>query len=421
MNLPKAVSLIVALAAALVLYLTLSGTNGASECNSPLALDSTNPKVKCISLIDDDLSFPRNVISLNGEIWLVDKGTDLFTSGYQEGILYRYKSTHNGYTREIILDQLLDPNDIAHRQDKAGRDWVYVTTSTEVFRLRTDLASIEEIVQSRQNLIENIPTPGWHKLTAIELSQHSLWLTVPSASDHCEQPEEPDNNSVVQYPCLEADNLDTDNATSLIRRYDFDENDQLKPDYVIAARGLRDALAVAVNPKSNSQESQLIVADNGWDQIDLNALGLNWQESPGDEINVIDHINNNQTPLHYGWPYCYDNDQITPPYEKHVESCSAYQKPWLLLSAHTAPLTIIYHQDTVLINLHATRPEAGRTIVFNLNPQGLPVAPYETLVDWAFTNSQGTRGRPLGLSAGDNNELYITDDWQQLLMKVVLD
>ena len=162
------------------------------------------------------------------------------------------------------------------------------------------------------------------------------------------------------------------------------------------------------------------MADNGWDQIDLNALDLNWQESPADELDVIDYIKDDQLPLHYGWPYCYDNDQITPPYQAHIEACDAYEKPWLLLPAHTAPLTMIYHQDTVLINLHATRPEAGRTIMFKLDSQGLPVGQYETLVDWAYSDPKGIRGRPLGMTMGDDNELYITDDWQRRLLKVTL-
>ena len=416
MNLLKAVGFNIVLAASLVSCKPLSGANVDSDCDSPIALESLNPKVKCISLIDDDLSFPRNILSLNGELWLVDKGTDLFTTGYSEGTLYRYKPTDKGYKREVILDELLDPNDIAHRKDKAGQDWLYITTSTEVFRLRSDLDSIEKIVQSRQNLIKDIPTYGWHKLTAIEISQHSLWVTVPSASDHCELAA----NKAVQFPCKEADNADVNKATSLIRRYDFDDNDQLKPGFIIAARGLRDALAVAVNPHSNLKEPQLLVADNGWDQIDLTAYDLNWLETPADELDVIDYIKKGQTPLHYGWPYCYDKGAITPPYQIHIESCEAYQNPWLLLPAHTAPLSMIFYQDTVLINFHSAGPKAGRTVRFKLNAQGLPVGSYETLVDWQYSDTKGTRGRPLGIAAGAHNELYVTDDWHQRLIKVIL-
>ena len=292
-----------------------------------------------------------------------------------------------------------------------------MSTSKQVFRLRADLDDAEKTAESRQNLIEDIPTDGWHKLTAIELNQNSLWLTVPSATDHCELADDP---SGVQYPCQEADDPESSKATALLRRYDFDENDQLKPNFTIVARGLRDALAVAVNPQSLSSSPQLVTADNGWDQIDVNALGLDWRETPPDEINVIDHVGIGQTPAHFGWPYCYGDNQVTHPYASNVDSCDDYQAPNLLLRAHMAPLTMIYHQDRLLLNLHGPRPEAGRTIAYRLNPQGLPIGDYEVLVDWAYTDAEGIRGRPLGLASGENNDIYITDDWDQRLMRVEL-
>ena len=114
MSLLKVVGSIIVLAASVAFFLSFSGANREPDCDSPLALESLNLKVRCISVIDDDLSFPRNLLSLNGELWLIDKGTDLFTTGYNEGTLYRYQPTENGYKRQIILDELLDPNDIAH-------------------------------------------------------------------------------------------------------------------------------------------------------------------------------------------------------------------------------------------------------------------------------------------------------------------
>ena len=417
MSLHRVISITVFFTMLVGLYFVLSDENIFDSCKAQVNLESTNPQVQCISLIDDDLYFPRNVVSLGDNLWLVDKGTDLFESGSPEGVLYRYQKDSNGFVRETILQDLLDPNDVDHRVDSAGRDWIYVSTSDQVFRLRADLDDIKETVESRQDLIENIPTEGWHKLTAIELSQKSLWLTVPSASDHCELADDP---SGVQYPCQESDGPDVKKATALIRRYDFDDSDQLKPGFTIVARGLRDALAVVVNTRSSAKLEQLITADNGWDQIDLNALGLDWRDTPADEINIIDGLKPGQQPLHFGWPYCYADNQVTHPYVQYVESCDAYQAPSLLLTAHMAPLTMIYHQGRLLVNLHGPRPEAGRTVAYDIDDQGLPTGDYHTLIDWAYADGEGTRGRPLGLASGTKNEFYITDDWDQRLMRVVL-
>lgn len=417
MSLHRVISVLLFFTMVAALVLTLDRSNPANPCEASVVLESSNSQVQCISLIDDDLLFPRNVINLNGDLWLVDKGTDLFTSTDAEGVLYRYRKSKTGFVRETILEELLNPNDLGHRTDRAGREWVYISTSTQVFRLRADLDNVEKTAESRQDLIENIPTDGWHKLTAIELNQKSLWLTVPSASDHCESG---DKRNTVQHPCQQADTLELDKATALIRRYDFGANDQLKPGFEIAARGLRDALAVVLNPQANLPSEQLLAADNGWDQIDLNALGLDWRETPADELNVINSVGNDQAPLHFGWPYCYADNQITHPYKPHVESCQAYQAPWLLLPPHTAPLSMVYHQERLFINLHGARPEAGRTIAYALNEQGLPVGEFQTVIDWAYADGEGTRARPLGLASGPNGELYITDDWGQRLMRVVL-
>jgi len=417
MSLHRVVSIIIFFTMLAGLYLTLHGINFFNTCDASVALDSSNSQVQCISLIDDDLSFPRNVLSLNDHLWLVDKGTDLFESGSPEGMLYRYRKDGDGFVRETILEDLLDPNDVDHRIDSAGRQWIYVSTSAEVFRLRADLEDSDETAKSRQNLINNIPTDGWHKLTAIELNQNSLWLTVPSTTDHCELADQP---NAVEYPCQEADDPEPLKATALIRRYDFDENDRLKPDFTIVARGLRDALALTINPHASSDTAQLIAADNGWDQIDLNALGLDWRETPSDEINVINDIDTGQLPPHFGWPYCYADNQVTHPYKPHVESCDDYQTPSLLLPAHMAPLTMIYHQGRLLVNLHGPRPEAGRTVAYQLNAQGFPIGDYQVLIDWAYADGEGTRGRPLGLASGVKNEFYVTDDWDQRLMRVVL-
>ena len=417
MSLHRVISVTIFFSLLAFLYLSIDGANFFDACDAPVTLESSNPEIQCISLIDDDLSFPRNVVSLTDNLWLVDKGTDLFESGSAEGTLYRYTKEGKSFVRETVLEDLLDPNDIAHRADKAGRDWVYVSTSNQVFRLRADLDDIQETVESRQNLIDNIPTEGWHKLTAIAVSQKSLWLTVPSASDHCELTDDPNG---VQYPCQESDHPNQEKATALIRRYQFDENDQLKPGFTIVARGLRDALAVVVNVQANSVLEQLIAADNGWDQIDLNALGLDWRDTPADEINIINGIKPSQQPAHFGWPYCYADNQVTHPYAQYVQSCDAYQQPHLLLTAHMAPLTMIYHQGRLLVNLHGPRPEAGRTVAYEIDDQGLPVGEHQTLIDWAYTDGEGTRGRPLGLASGPKNEVYITDDWDQRLMRVIL-
>lgn len=362
-------------------------------------LEAQNPTLKCAVLIDDDLSFPRNVVTHNGDIWLIDKGSNLFDSGKRKGALYRYIKKANGYVKHQILDSLDDPNDIAIRRHKGGESWLYFTTRRAIqrFEIKPTNSSSEVILQT---IVENVETYGWHKLAAIHISQDSLFLTVPSSTDHCETQ---GIAELVTYPCREEQE-----GTGQVRRYMFD-GDRLETNYTVVATGLRDALAVQLAPDAK----KLIVADNGWDQVNLAGTALEYATTPSDEINIIDLAKAH----HFGWPYCFDNTIVTPPYRRFLSSCDAYQAATILLDPHSAPLSMLYFGDELLINLHGNNDSGAKTVALSLNEHGLPISPPRIKVDWSDQNSRA--GRPLGLADLSTTELVVTDDWNHQLIKLV--
>jgi len=223
-------------------------------------IEANNENVACAILIDGELVFPRNLIAHENQIWLIDKGSNLFINGKNNGALYRYEKILGAYLRTQVLSHLDDPNDIGIRQHSDGQHWVYFTTRNTVQRIKANATqAAPEIV------ISNLFTYGWHKLAAIHLTQDKLYLTVPSASDHCETK---GASRQVEFPCSEEQK-----GTAVIREYTFKE-DELTPEYKIVAQGLRDALAIEITPN----KKKLIAADNGWDQIDLSVAGkFTWQ------------------------------------------------------------------------------------------------------------------------------------------------
>ena len=249
-------------------------------------------------------------------------------------------------------------------------------------------------------MITPLLTYGWHKLAAIHLTQDALYLTVPSSSDHCEVNGLP---QLVHYPCIEESK-----GTALIREYRFD-GDSLKTSYKVVALGLRDTLAV----QANFSNTQLIVADNGWDQVDLSDTNLEYSTTPHDEINIVDLSQLE----HFGWPYCFNHSSITPGYARFVRSCEAYQPPKLLLPAHSAPLAMLYFNGELLINLHGNNDSGGKTISFKVNADGVPVSKEKVLVNWRVDDAP--LGRPLGLSKTSRKELLVSDDWNHQLIKIV--
>ncbi len=355
-------------------------------------LEKQNSMLECAVLIDNDLKFPRNITVHDDEIWLMDKGNNLFENDKKNGRLYRYKKQGDGYTKSLILDNLEDSNDVDVRQHSDGSAWLYFTTRETVQRF--DMSST---IVRPEVLINKIPTYGWHKLAAIEVTQKSIFLTVPSSTDHCELAHS------VTYPCVEEEH-----GTAQVRQYDFD-GDRLLDGFTVVARGLRNTSAAQLT----LDESNLIVADNGWDQINLNDTEFEYTTTPYDEINIIDLSKSN----HFGWPYCFDNSLIVPPYREFESSCAAYQAAQILLPAHSAPLNMMYFDEELLVNLHGNNDSGAKTIAFSLDSNGLPIEPSRVKVNWDTKGS--SLGRPMGLAKLSKRELLVTDDWNHQLIRLV--
>ena len=370
------------------------------------ALEAINDNITCAILIDDELVFPRNIIARDKQIWLIDKGSNLFINGKQNGSLYLYEKMGSGYQRHQVLSNLDDPNDIDIRQHSNGQEWIYFTSRDKVQRIKATALQAPSLDAKPETIISKLSTYGWHKLVAIHLSQDALYLTIPSTSDHCEIE---GLRGVVEYPCSAEKN-----DTAVIREYTFD-GDELSSGYKVIASGLRDALAVQLS----TNEKKLIVADNGWDQIDLRDTEYKYVSTPHDEINIIDLSKE----THFGWPYCFDTASVVPPYQRFVDSCEKYQAPHILLMAHSAPLTMMYFNSELLVNLHGNNQAGGKTASFKLNDIGVPLSESHIKVNWQYNNSSKSTqiGRPFGLSKTEDNELLVTDDWNHQLIKIVFD
>ncbi len=379
-------------------------------------IEATNPNIKCALLLDDTLVFPRNIVVDGNNVWLIDKGSNLFDNGKPRGSLYVYKFTGGEFIKTRVMADLDDPNDLAIRRHGDGSKWLYFTSRRKLqrFKLGAEQPGPNELII--ETVLDRLPTDGWHKLLAIEVTNDDLFLTVPSLTDHCEVD---GIFRLVEYPCFEERY-----GTASIRRYRFSD-DNLSENYELIAVGLRDALAAQVTPS----EGHLIVADNGWDQIDLSDTSFEYESTPNDEINIIDLAHGGDKPkpvIHFGWPYCFNNAEITPPYKRFVKNCDGYQRPYALLPAHSAPLSMSYLGEELLIALHGNNDNGGQIMSFAINDRGLPIASGQVKLKLQYDikrglseKNQAVRARPLGLAPFGNNAILISDDWNHQLIKIV--
>ena len=367
---------------------------------------ATADRIQCIGLIDRQLKFPRGVAVIESDILVVDKGSNLGERNDRRGsvFLYSARADGTGYLKRHLVDGLDQPSGIAVW---GGREkYIFVSTRNQVLRF-----VLGEGVAQAEVVIDQIPTHGWHYLTGIHISGNWLYLTVPSATDHCET-----GIHDVAFPCREGD-LDTpvEEQTALVRRYRIYPSGDVSAEFEVIARGLRDALAVV----SDTERGLVYAADNGWDQINLDGSTYEYAVTPPDELNVVS-LQNTQTP-HFGWPYCFGRSLLSPPYEGNEIDCDEFVAPVAALPAHSAPLGITLVGRSVWLNLHGFNPKGRRTVRIPLDEDGMPEGDVEEMIHWDFGREHGFGfGRPFGIASYSDGALVVTDDWNHALLKVVL-
>lgn len=393
-----------------------SGVPVAGDCDGLPAVDlgKLSKRVRCVALVDDTLNFPRGLIAWSNDLIVADKVSNLVQRalGSRIGRIYRYRKTTVGYDREQLLAGLDNPSALARGRSGGDRHLIYVATPQQILRFDPEA---EHPAATLEAVITGLPTHGWHYLTSVYARPGELFVTLPSASDHCESAW-PATGEPPAYPCPELATQTPDaDATAVIRRYAVRPDGSIDPKFEIVARGLRDALALAFSDLAQ----QMLAADNGWDDIALGDTPYNDDDHPADEINLL------HSGQHYGWPYCFGNGDLTPGYETRAIDCRDYQQPLILLPAHSAPLAMLFTKQHLVVNLHGYRTGGQRTVLFALNERGIPHGSPETLVHWRYPHlPNNSGGRPFGLALMTETtgfqQLAITDDWNHALLLVKL-
>jgi glucose/arabinose dehydrogenase len=203
------------------------------------------------------------------------------------------------------------------------------------------------------------------------------------------------------------------------------------------ATGLRNMVAIALNPRNN----ELYGVQHGRDM-----LFENWPQFftveedavlPAEEFVKITRGSNN------GWPYCYfdavfeHRKVLAPEYGGDGQlvsggpgiDCASYNQPRVTFGAHWAPNGLHFYSGNqfperyrggAFVAFHggfdrAPLPNEGYQVQFvPFGPNGLPSGAAETFAD-GFAGSTGplpatARHRPVGVTEGPDGSLYVSDD-----------
>ncbi len=370
------------------------------------------------------LRLPRSLLQLDADTWLV---TDLGAWDGTRGMVWRLRTGADGAVEvQPVLDGLHLPHAIARGPD--GR--VYVGEMSRIVRFDPDAETpgdtIEDVIS---DLPDNRLHVHRHPLSKfVFLPDGDLLVNVGAPSDQCTGADAKTASGL----CAQSEGAE--DAASL-RRYPYDGDGRWSSDYTVFARGLRNALALAVHSSGT-----VLQGENSYD------FDSRW--SPFEELNII------ETGRHYGWPYCADTVQATPAWRDRADWCrsDAYTAPALLLPPHAAPLDMLWYegamfpalQGRLLMSWHGHRSVGGRIASFAVDARGVPTpdanprfpvygqgmraygagpaaTPVVLTPGWGLKRGVRPQGSPVGLAVAHDGAIWATDDRAGLVIRFARD
>ena len=297
---------------------------------------------------------------------------------------------------------------------------LFFATDDAVLRYAIPRASIRPS-GAADTVVGQLPTGRSHTAKTIAVRGNDLFVNVGSPTNSCQlgdrQPQSPG-----QDPCPDLE------TRAGIWRFDARRSGQRQSDGERWATGIRNAVAITVDPSSGD----LWVAQHGRDQ-----LWQNWPahfdttesaELPAEELFRVARGDD------FGWPYCFYDGQakrkvLAPEYGgdgQQVGRCASAKNPVAAMPAHWAPNGLTFYRAQqfparfrggAFIAFHgswnrAPRPQGGYNLVFVPIANGA-ASPYEVFATGFAGDSvqpAGARHRPVGLAVGPDGSLYVSDD-----------
>jgi len=282
--------------------------------------------------------------------------------------------------QSVFAGQLQRPHSLVYHKE----NW-YVGVPDGVIRLAD--RDGDGVAEQRQVLIDNYPTGGHSTRTVEFLPDGRMVVSVGSSCNVCDE-SDPRRAAVVVYDGLRATGER------------------------VFARGLRNAVGLAVHPESG----ELWATNNGRDMLG--------DDLPPEAVYIV------RDGLDYGWPRCH-NATIEDPDYGGPGSCVDVAAPVVNMQAHSAPLGLVFYtgkafpeeyRGDLFIAFHGSWnrsvPTGYKVVRLQLDgsrPKG-PVEDFAT--GWLNEPEQSALGRPVGLAVGPDGALYVSDDKAGLIYRI---
>ena len=318
------------------------------------------------------------------------------------------------------------------------RGVLYFGANDRVLRFRLPAGQLSPVGEP-EVVVSGLPDDGDHISKTVVIRDHrTLFVNIGSASNACQE-----ENRVAQspgvFPCPELP------VRAGIWQFDATGTGQVQADGQRYATGLRNIVALALNPSDNelygAQHGRDMLFEN-WDQfftVEEDAV------LPAEEFVRITEGSDN------GWPYCYYDAEfehakvLAPEYGGDGQlvagtqgiDCASFTQPLETFGAHWAPNGLQFYGGTqfpqhyrggAFIAFHggfdrAPLPNEGYKVMFVPMAAGTPSGEPEVFAD-GFAGSAGPLPetavhRPVGVTEGPDGSLYISDDRGGRIWRVI--
>ena len=270
----------------------------------------------------------------------------------------------------VVADNLIAPSSVAFALDGS----LYVGETTRITRLELDPATHRAI--KRDVVIDGLPSGGHNTRTVLFRPTGELYVSIGSSCNVC---------------------IEKDERRAAVMVYNAEGKNGR-----VFARGLRNAVGLAINPRTG--------------ELWATGMGRDWlgDDSPPETIYIV------KDGMDAGWPRCHSGRIIDPDFG-NPGACEGVARPVVEMQAHSAPLGLAFYigaqfppeyRNGLFVAFHGSWNRSvptGYKVAFVPLDGDKPAGPVKDFATGWLKGSQ-TSGRPVGLAVAPDGSLMVSDD-----------
>ena len=284
-----------------------------------------------------------------------------------------------------VLSGLNEPHGIAFYQGK-----LYVAEYDKVRRYDWDETNLRA---TNSKTLTDLPTGGGHSTRSLLFHGGKMYVSAGSSCNVC---------------------IEKDPRRAAVMEFNPDGTGQK-----IFAKGLRNSVGLAVNPKTET----VWVTVNGRDML-------------GDDLPPETIYDLGKGGVDAGWPYCYGDRVPDTDFTKPGDNrCQSVIEPKVQMQAHSAPLGLAFYEgsmfppeyrNNLFVAFHGSWnrsvPTGYKVVRVKLDDKGQPQGGAQDFITGWLAPGETKKGRwvgrPVGIVFGSDGSMYLSDDAGGVIYRV---